>query len=737
MCENIHTMTHRLLYTFLLTILFNYTVLYAQKEAPSWISYADSKLNGPMNTSIFNDYSYSGYDFSESEIPDTSTWTQVNVTDFGAIANDEVYDDQAILDAIKSIEATNQPSVLFFPAGKYLVANEENKDVIIRVRKSNIVFKGAGSGENGTEIFIKERTTPNPRTNSTKFRFQFIPGGSTATTVITNVTADIDRGDFTITVESTDNLQVDQMVQLYTKSTELLTANTPDLSYTPNYGTWKITTEGPEILELHIIEKIEGNQVTFKNPVQLNIPAAATTVQLRQFKNISNVGVEDILFTSGWADFPGTYVHNEDQSLDTGWRAITIQRARDSWIRNCAFKGVTESINLDFTIACTVKNINFSGRGGHTTYNTRYSYGVLFENCDASQDASVHGPGMMRSSVNMVVRNSQMSLLIDQSVDCHGTFPYSNLIDNFQNGQFAQNGGSLGGYPHSGPDLTFWNFTHNFLSRTTTNYDFWNLDRRTGYTYVLPKFVGLQTVPEKIVNINSGEAFNELQGETVYPNSLFDAQLQLRLFNGYMSASSEKEGVLAKFANDNDENTRWNSDGNGAGQWLQLDFGISKTINTLLIKEKFDRVTSYKLEYLLNNEWQLIENGTTLGANKEISFAPVTTRKLRLTFNDTSGSSVSIIDLQVNPNTLSGQAVTDFKNQIQMYPNPFKDNFKVRLGKKQLSTINLYSLNGIKVFSTHQKTKVINLKNLNLPTGIYLVEIITDKDTFISKIVSK
>ena len=55
----------------------------------------------------------------------------------------------------------------------------------------------------------------------------------------------------------------------------------------PNVNWTAINRDGIRPFEKHIITKISGNKVTFKNPVQLNMPVSSTTV-LKTFQTIEH-----------------------------------------------------------------------------------------------------------------------------------------------------------------------------------------------------------------------------------------------------------------------------------------------------------------------------------------------------------------------------------------------------------------------------------------------------------------
>ncbi|RXP45689.1 DUF4955 domain-containing protein, partial [Lutibacter sp. HS1-25] len=487
---------------------------------------------------------------------------------------------------------------------------------------------------------------------------------------ITQVTKEIKKGDFEIEVASAANLSIGQYVDLYQRTPANLEANMPGL--TPNIRWTPIINNGIRPYEKHVITKIAGNKITFKNPVQLNMPLSSTTV-LKTFQTITEVGVEDILFTSGWKHYPEDFLHHASDIVDYAWQAVAFNNVANGWIRNCHFKDWNEGICIEKSIAVTVKDIEFSGKKGHTSYYSRYSYGVLFENCidNVSEGLSkdpdkgmLHGPGMRWSTTSTVFVNCNMQT--NQSIDCHGYHPYANLLDNVRGGILSGSGGAETAYPNSGPYLTFWNFKHN-ASFTNKTYDFWfisNTTSRHTNTFAYPLFVGFQAAVGKNITFKN-EGLDELRNNQVYPNSLFDAQLQLRLYGGYMSASSSKVNAEAKLSNDGDDSTFWESNSAGTGQWLMLDLGVNKTVNKIIVKEVSAAINEWKLEYWDGANWEIITAGTQIGEEKTILFDAVFARKIRF----------SIV------NMLAGkESASVLINEFKIIPKPLQlpnDNFSI------------------------------------------------------------
>lgn len=81
------------------------------------------------------------------------------------------------------------------------------------------------------------------------------------------------------------------------------------------------------------------------------------------------------------------------------------------------------------------------------------------------------------------------------------------------------------------------------------------------------------------------------------------------------------------------------------------------------------------------------------------------------------------------------------KNNVKVYPNPFKNSFTLDLGsdfkKGEEYNVAIFDINGIKILNKniYKKTTFINLSDID--EGIYLVHIITENGTLITKKIHK
>lgn len=490
-----------------------------------WDDFVKSKILGKQP--ILSDYSFSGYHFSEKEIPDVSGWEYFDVTEYGAVPNDENYDDDGIQAAINAAVESSNPAVVFFPSGRFIVSSDNDLNKSIVVNGSSIVLKGNGTGENGTEIHMDQMRVQNGH-----WQFRIQPASSNTST-ITQLTSPALRGDFSVTVSSTSNLEVGQSVYLNHKSEEFARSHFGDLELSPDWTRLFGSDGGMSLYECHIISEIDGNKVTFKNPIQANLPALSQPYAVRNLRTIEEVGIEDILFTSAWEDYPEEFVHHKDDIHDYAWSAIQFKYVKNGWIRNCEFRHWNEGIDVRESIGVTIENVLLSGKRGHASFLTRRSYGLLVKDC-VDEANHHHGPGTGYQGVSTVYLRHQMSE--NQSIDSHSGQPYATLYDDLDGGDFHSNGGPYVSYPHHARHMTFWNFIHK--SSSHQGYDFWSVNTRKPATYAEPIFVGFQ--PTNSVAMR-GELANEFEGQEVFPKSLFEAQLDFRLNPEKYALSIRKE----------------------------------------------------------------------------------------------------------------------------------------------------------------------------------------------------
>lgn len=494
----------------LLAVSFSF--LHAQEPTPLWQEFVTARQKN--TTPVLPDFSYAGYHFSEKEIPARPAKKQFNVKEYGAIPNDAIFDDKAIQQAINAAEANPGGGIVFFPPGKYMLAPDTTTGTNILVSKSNVILRGSGSGDRGTEIY-----QANMRLNARQIKFAPADASSKK---ITSITTNAARESFWIEVADARALQAGQDVIIRHRSEEYTRLYFDPLPLKPEWTRLFGDKGGMQIQEIHTIEKIEGNRVKFKNPLHFDLVLVKTaSFDLYTYPSIEECGIEDIHFTSNWKTYPEEFVHHKNGIHDYAYEAIGMENVKNSWIRNCVFSDWNEAIMIRAGYQVSILNVTFNGKKGHTSVHARTGYGVLIKNC-AFNGAQHHGAGTGYSASGTVI--TQCSLGSDQNFDIHSGQPTATLFDAIDGGVFYNLGGPEPGHPHHGKYLVLWNFYHR--SAKDQHYNFWDMSRRRNYTIAQPYIVGFRSDREVRFE-NAGIVENK--NKQVLPVSLFEAQLALRL----------------------------------------------------------------------------------------------------------------------------------------------------------------------------------------------------------------
>ncbi len=118
-----------------------------------------------------------------------------------------------------------------------------------------------------------------------------------------------------------------------------------------------------------------------------------------------------------------------------------------------------------------------------------------------------------------------------------------------------------------------------------------------------------------------------------------------------ITASSQftEPGYDAKLANDGDPKTRWASDYGARSGWLEIDLGGEVEIASVVVSEvEWKETRRFSIEVKQGGAWKEVANGTTIGSDKEIAFAPVKATHVRLNVAESSNA-ININEFQVFP----------------------------------------------------------------------------------------
>ena len=500
------------------------------KESAHWKSFQSSTDRSPAE--ILTDYSYAGYEHGEKGIPDVQG-PIFKVTDYGAKADDAISDEDAIRKAVAAAEQAGG-GVVLFPSGKFLIWADRNKADVIRISKSGVVIRGAGCGKGGTVIRAVHsgyRTGPYAVPKGTKdadgkddwskipyfFMFEGTEGVKKEGVKSAAVIGAVKRGSFAVPIKSTEGFKSGDWVVLKAGTpkldAELMCGLQPDPTWT------RIIKDGSSISELHQVKEIQEESLILKEPVLVNL-GADFEAKVSPVNLIEQVGVEDMALQGGWR---GAFVHHRSALDDEGWDGIQFKGVANGWVRRCSFLNLNTGVYLRDSITCSILENRFSGNKGH--YDAAIRSNCTFNLTGLTQETSSpqHGASTGNRSAGTVVWRWLMSKA--STVDSHGNGPYATLIDRVDGGTMTRSGGPAPSFPNHLRWMVFWNFFYDSEDEQPIN--FWNYEKGKEAKFVKPLFVGLHGKPVKLKE-DSVEA-NECPGAPVTPESLYEAQLDLRL----------------------------------------------------------------------------------------------------------------------------------------------------------------------------------------------------------------
>ncbi|MBT1698705.1 alpha-L-fucosidase [Fulvivirgaceae bacterium PWU4] len=103
---------------------------------------------------------------------------------------------------------------------------------------------------------------------------------------------------------------------------------------------------------------------------------------------------------------------------------------------------------------------------------------------------------------------------------------------------------------------------------------------------------------------------------------------------------------IMDFANDDNFETSWNSNGTVAKPWLEVDLGKDQPFNMITVYEREPRIRKYRLEYYDRGQWKTIFSGESKGRMNIQRFDTVWGARVRISIDDYS-EAPSIAELGV------------------------------------------------------------------------------------------
>ncbi|TAJ12781.1 DUF4955 domain-containing protein [Marinilabiliaceae bacterium JC017] len=470
-------------------------------------------------TAELPDFSYAGYHHGEEAIP-AVTHKVFDVTDFGAVPNDGISDKAAIKKCIAAA-VKNGSGIVFFPQGRFRVNEDSDEPTPIIIKGKNIVFRGSGAEEGGTELFMKNHLPPkNPKNLwSCHYMLQFTGGGKEV--VLTEVSANAPRGSKYIQVQNNSGIKAGDWIVLRVKN------NAVDLIEKEMCGCdlqkeWtSITNKGVYVNEYHQVVRVKKKMIELKEPVMRDIEKNHNW-QILSYAHAEEAGVEDIAFVGNWKE---KFKHHADCIHDGGYSILKYHRQANGWIRNCRFTDVNRAVNIVLSANVSVLNCTVTGTPGHSSISANASTRVLLGNIKDSS-SQWHAPGVTGPSIGTVLWRIKYNE--NTCFETHASQPRCTLFDCTEGGFFiGRGGGARKNLPNHMEYLVLWNYKE--LGEAETDFEFWS--SKTWFWKIIPPYV--------VGFHGAGTTFNKAQvkvleslGTPVDPESLYEAQLELRL--GYL-----------------------------------------------------------------------------------------------------------------------------------------------------------------------------------------------------------
>ncbi len=406
------------------------------------------------------DFSYAGYRNGMQEIP-AAEGQVIDVRDYGVVPDDGRDDSAALLKAMDAARQVNGPVVVQLPAGRVVLSE------ILHIDRSDIVLRGQGRGEGGTELYfprplrlvdksqqlkeLREYLVKNdkyqkePQNNvhalfseySWTGGFLWVgPRDNRPAPYLTSYdrpsketrVAEVKAGrQGALTVQLTPGAKLKQgdVVQLrwFNRSgpngaliSELFGPDHAKLKVGANH--WEFPDRALAVQTVRI-DALDGDTATISSPL-LHDVNASLPADVARWQHLSQVGIEDIGFV-----FPeGTaFGHHQEE----GYNAIYFTGVYDGWVRNIRTRDADSGVLTYDSANLTIADVLSEGRR-----HAHYAVHVGNVNNVLVRDVEVFNPVIHTFSINtQASRNVFLRARSWQEpvIDQHAGANHQNLFD--------------------------------------------------------------------------------------------------------------------------------------------------------------------------------------------------------------------------------------------------------------------------------------------------------------------
>ncbi|MCM2681497.1 glycosyl hydrolase family 28-related protein [Echinimonas agarilytica] len=417
------------------------------------------------------DFSFAGYQWGEIT-PKTNATQIIDVTDFGAIANDRQDDSDAIIAALDYADTVPGAVIVSFPSGLFTVNR------IIAIERSHIVLRGQGSsGQSATTLYMpqalrdlaqseqEQHNVPNLISNNLRATDNNTSPVSWKGGFIWTRTDTLahhsplqgqaikgEQGGHSLHIEGAAGFSIGQTIMLNWCDTGCERASfTHHLMGNTNTPLGTAFANHHGLVKQYLtITQVNGTSIQVKEPL-LHDVKPQWKVSFSQPQFLTEVGFED--FRVEFPTLPYAGHHKE-----RGYNGLFLTELKHSWVKNVTVVNADSAFLVDKSANVTLDEIRASGRQGH------YSMTITNSNYVLAQRFSFTAPSLHTPAVGW---NAELNVYSGGTVrsakfNLHRGLNQQNLFDNIAVQLSGINDLFTGaGNPASGPlaaaYTTYWN----------------------------------------------------------------------------------------------------------------------------------------------------------------------------------------------------------------------------------------------------------------------------------------
>ncbi|MDX2548608.1 glycosyl hydrolase family 28-related protein [Streptomyces sp. WI04-05B] len=411
--------------------------------------------------------------------------TVADVRDFGAVADGVTDSAPAINRAIAAAGRAGGGTVTI-PPGTFRI------DDVIRLDRSNVILKGAGSGR--TTLYATRNLTeligvygsryggdksgwswagglvwlaPRARWSSLvaairakSWPFEGWTGNLRDEWRPLTKVAPARQGSWTITVTNPTSLRPGALVllRLADDAGHTLLEHMCGGGPGPEAYFWddktKLTSYVPYEWPVRIA-RVQGRRVTLERPLPLDVRPEWNPQLTTHVAELTGSGVEGLTLEA--RETP-----QQPHLLDKGHNGVVLQCAYDCWVDDVTVRHVDNGFGLVSASACTLRRTRVTGRGSHHPYFCREgSHDNLVEDftieertAPAPSNTQLHGINVEGLSSYNVWSRGDMRM---GTFDSHRGLPFANVRTDITLDNTGRHGGDASAGPLFGARFTHWN----------------------------------------------------------------------------------------------------------------------------------------------------------------------------------------------------------------------------------------------------------------------------------------